>query len=112
VAASCSLGGCAGVGDSFASVAFVDPAKYDLYDCKRLETERPALVAQAEAKQALIDKAKTGTGGAFIGEAVYRNDYIALRAQKKLADEVWVRNGCDAVTLPPEKPATPAPKPR
>lgn len=111
MSAALPLGGCAGVGDSFASVAFVDPARYDLYDCERLQTERISLVAQADAKQALIDKAKTGTGGAVIGEAVYRNDYVALRAQKKLADEAWVRNSCEAITPPPLS-AAPAPKPR
>lgn len=107
-----ALGGCADVGDSFASVAFVDPAKYDLYDCERLQTERISLVGQADAKQALIDKAKAGSGGAIIGEAVYRNDYVAFRAQKKLADEAWVRNNCDAIMPPPQAVAAPAPKPR
>ena len=82
-----------------------------MYDCERLKTERVSLVAQADAKQALIDKAKPGVGGSIVGEAVYRNDYIAFRAQKKLADEVWVRNGCDAV-MPPDIPPAPAPKPR
>ena len=33
------LSGCAEMGDSVA-VAFADPAKYDLYDCKQLEPER------------------------------------------------------------------------
>ena len=32
-----SLAGCANVGDGFVSGAFVDPAKYDLFDCKQLE---------------------------------------------------------------------------
>ncbi|MDX6612113.1 MAG: hypothetical protein QOD75_1299, partial [Blastocatellia bacterium] len=38
-----TLGGCANVGDSFASAAFVDPAKYEQFDCKQLEVERKAL---------------------------------------------------------------------
>ena len=34
--------GCAGMSDTM-SPAFADPAKYDLYDCKQLETERKTL---------------------------------------------------------------------
>lgn len=61
------LGGCANLGDSFASSAFIDPAKYDLYDCKQLETERTALTARTADLQKLIDKANTGAGGAVVG---------------------------------------------
>jgi hypothetical protein len=93
-------GGCANLGDSMVSGAFVNPSKYDLYDCARLDTERKSLVAQADEKQKLIEKARGGVGGVVIGEAVYRNDYIAFRAQKKLADEAWEKNSCDATTAP------------
>src|ERR1700689_4928414 len=37
------LAGCANMGDGFASGAFVDPAKYDLYNCVQLENERKSL---------------------------------------------------------------------
>ena len=36
------LNGCADMSDSL-TLAFADPAKYDLYDCKQLETERKTL---------------------------------------------------------------------
>ena len=39
------LSGCAGMSDNM-STAFADPAKYDLYDCKQLETERKSLAAR------------------------------------------------------------------
>lgn len=68
------LGGCAGMGDSFASGAFVDPAKYSLYDCKQLEAERAALVTRTTELQGLIDKAHTGAAGSVVGELAYRND--------------------------------------
>jgi hypothetical protein len=85
LALAVNLGGCAGVGDSFASGAFVDPAKYNLYDCKQLETERKALAARTAELQGLIDKAQTGTAGSVVGELAYRNDYISARASAKLA---------------------------
>ncbi|WP_213770406.1 twin-arginine translocation pathway signal [Bradyrhizobium sp. dw_78] len=88
------LSGCANLGDSFASGAFVDPARYDYYDCKQLEDERKKLATRSAELQGLIAKANTGVGGSVVGEVVYRNDYIAVRAQAKLADENWQRNKC------------------
>ena len=110
-----TLGGCANVGDSFASAAFVDPAKYEQFDCKQLEGERKALATRTAELQGLIAKAETGVGGSVVGELAYRNDYISARASSKLAEETWQRNKCvagspAAVTLPPAPaPAQPAP---
>ena len=102
------LGGCANVGDSFASAAFVDPAKYDQYDCKQLEAERKAQATRTAELQGLIAKAQTGAGGSVVGELAYRNDYISARAQTKLAGEMWQRNKCVASS---PATATPAPAP-
>jgi hypothetical protein len=105
------LGGCANLGDSFASGAFVDPAKYDMYECKQLEPERKALANRAAELQGLMAKADTGAGGAVLGEMVYRNDYITARAQAKLADEAWRRNKCHDTPAAAAAPAPPAPPP-
>ena len=102
-----SLGGCAEVGDSFASAAFVDPAKYELYDCKQLEAERKALALRTAELQGLIAKAATGTGGAVVGELAYRNDHIATRGQARLAEETWQRNKCVATTPGTAMPVAP-----
>jgi hypothetical protein len=110
-----SLGGCANVGDSFASAAFVDPAKYEQYDCKQLETERKGLATRTAELQGLIAKAETGTGGSVVAELAYRNDYISARASSKLADETWQRNKCAAssaaVATPRQAPVPAAPAP-
>ena len=108
-----TLGGCADVGDSFASAAFVDPAKYEQYDCKQLEGERKNLATRTAELQGLIAKAETGVGGSVVGELAYRNDYISARASTKLADETWQRNKCvassSAAAAPAPVPAAPAP---
>jgi|SRR6185295_1694841 len=108
-----TLGGCANVGDSFASGAFVDPAKYEQFDCKQLEAERKALATRTAELQGLIAKAETGTAGSVVGELAYRNDYISARASSKLAEETWQRNKCatssPAVATPAPAPAAPAP---
>jgi hypothetical protein len=87
------LSGCAGVSDAI-SPAFADPAKYDLYDCRQLETERKSLASRTAELQGLMMKAETGVAGSVVSEMAYRNDYIALRGQSKLADEAWQRNKC------------------
>ena len=106
-----SLGGCAGVSDSFALNAFADPAQYDLLDCKQLQDTRKSLAVRAAELQGLMAKADTGVAGPFVAEVAYRNDYISTRASAKLADEVWERDKCTEI---PDKPAaapTSAPAP-
>ena len=98
------LNGCADMSDSMTS-AFADPAKYDLYECKQLETERKSLATRAAELQGLMAKAETGAAGPLVAELAYRNDYIAVRGQTKLAEEAWQRNKCVAT---PPKPTAPA----
>ena len=97
------LNGCADMSDSMTS-AFADPAKYDLYECKQLETERKSLATRAAELQGLMAKAETGAAGPLVAELAYRNDYIAVRGQTKLAEEAWQRNKCVATPPKPEAP--------
>ena len=87
------LSGCADMSDGMTS-AFADPAKYDLYDCKQLETERITLSTRAAALQGLMAKADTGVAGPVVAELAYRNEYVANRGQSLLANEAWRRNKC------------------
>jgi hypothetical protein len=104
------LSGCAQMGETMSS-AFADPAKYDLYECKQLEGERKTQAARAAELQGLMAKAETGVAGPVVAELAYRNEYIAVRAQAKLAEEAWQRNKCretpDAVPAAAAKPAAP-----
>ena len=110
-----TLNGCADMSDSLSS-AFADPAKYDLYDCKQLETERKTLATRAAEVQGLMAKAQTGVAGPVVSELAYRNDYVAVRGQARLAEEAWQRNKCHAsipaapvVAAPAAPSAPPAP---
>ena len=98
-----------GHGRQHASGAFVDPAKYENFDCKQLEAERKSLATRTAELQGLMAKAETGTGGAVVVEMAYRNDYISARAQAKLAEEVWQRNKCVATLPAAAAPAAPPP---
>jgi hypothetical protein len=112
-----TLAGCSSISDSSASLAFADPAKYDLYECKQLEPERKMLAGKAAELQGLMAKAETGAGGAVVAEMAYRNDYIAIRGQQRLAEEAWQRNKCretvpgeaTVVTPPAARPRVPPP---
>ncbi|SHL69691.1 hypothetical protein SAMN05444159_6578 [Bradyrhizobium lablabi] len=98
------VGGCADMSDTMTS-AFADPAKYDLYECKQLEAERKALAVREAELQGLMAKAETGVAGPVVAELAYRNDYIAMRGQAKLADEAWRRNKCHAAPPAADAPA-------
>lgn len=108
--AGIGLSGCADLGDGFASGAFVDPAKYQYYDCKLLEAERKTLATRSAELQGLMAKADTGVAGPVVAELAYRNDYISVRAQAKLADEAWRQDRCHD-SPPAAATATPAPAP-
>jgi hypothetical protein len=106
------LSGCADMSDSM-TTAFADPARYELYDCKQLETERKSLATRAAELQGLMAKAETGVGGAVVSELAYRNDYISVRGNMKFADEAWHKNRCreGAVSSTPAPPVRPEFKP-
>ena len=103
VALGGGLSGCAEMSDSMTS-AFADPAKYDLYECKQLEPERKNLANRAAELQGLMAKAETGVAGPVVAELAYRNEYIAVRGQSKLAEEAWRKNRC-VESKPEAKPA-------
>jgi hypothetical protein len=39
-------------------------------------------------------KAETGVAGPVVAEVVYRNEFIAVRGQSRLAEQAWQRNRC------------------
>ena len=81
--AAIGLGGCASMSDGM-STAFADPAQFDLYDCKQLETARKTLATRTAELQGLMAKAETGAGGAVVAELAYRNEYIAVRGPSQI----------------------------
>ncbi|MBN9595597.1 MAG: hypothetical protein J0G36_09610 [Afipia sp.] len=104
-----SLGACATGGESpFGSSVFVDPAKYDLYNCQQLATARKATNDRVVELEGLMAKAETGAGGALVSGLAYQTDYRASRAQRDAIDEKMARNNCSAELAAPSAPAAPA----
>jgi hypothetical protein len=106
VALALTLSGCADLGGDAWTTAFADPAAYELYDCKQLEPVRKSLATREAELQGLMAKAQTGTGGPVVSELAYRNDYISVRGQARLAEEAWRKNKCRET--PASAAATPA----
>ncbi|MCA6122866.1 twin-arginine translocation pathway signal [Bradyrhizobium sp. WSM 1704] len=109
LALAAGVSGCAQIGDSVSS-AFADPAKYDLYDCTQLETERKSLASRAANQEALMAKAQTGVGGAVVSELAYRNELIAIHGQQKVLEDAWRKSRCHE-TPPAAAEATPSTSP-
>jgi hypothetical protein len=99
VSGSLMLGGCAGTAVD-ESTFFVDPARYDLYDCAQLNTVRKTQSDRVNELARLMAKAQTGAGGTAISELAYRSDYVSAQANLKLAERVWRNNHCDSQAVP------------
>ena len=98
--------GCAGVGDSMRPRSPIPPNTISTIASSWRRSAR-ASPAAPPMLQGLMAKAETGVGGSVVAELAYRNDYIAVRGQQKLADEAWQQNRCQE-----SKPeANPAPTP-
>jgi hypothetical protein len=61
--------------------------------------------------EAVSHKAQTGVAGSVVAELAYRNEYIAVRGQTKLADEARARNKCHDAAPAAGAPAAPAAPP-
>ena len=110
-AVAAALGGCATAGVT--SNIFVDPSRYDLYDCKQLAAERTTVDAKVVLLEGLIAKAETGVAGGLVSGLAYQTDYAQARGQRDLIDQKRAMNNC-AVEPPPvvAVPAPPAKKKR
>ncbi len=95
------LGGCA-VGGATSS-AFVDPAKYDLYDCKQLFTAHKTVSERVSELERLMAKAETGAAGTLISGLAYQTDFATARGQRDLIEENLRRSNCGAVPSQADK---------
>ncbi|EKS37573.1 hypothetical protein [Afipia clevelandensis] len=98
-----SLSACASSGGEspFGSSVFVDPSKYDLYNCEQLATARKSTNDRVVELEGLMAKAESGAGGALVSGLAYQTDYRAQRAQRDAIDEKLARNNCSAELAAP-----------
>lgn len=91
-------------------ILFVDPARYDLYDCNQLETARTQASNQLDDLRRLMHKAETGVGGAVISEVAYRPDYVSAQGRLKAIEAAYQDRRCTVVRLSRE-PSLARPQP-
>jgi hypothetical protein len=95
LSAMLALAGCAGAAVDEATF-FVDPARYDLYDCRQLADARKQQSDKVDELKRLMAKAETGAGGSVVSELAYRPDYSSAEANLKLINRVFDENHCDS----------------
>lgn len=108
-AVAMGLGACASPGEGgFGSSVFLDPAKYELYNCQQLVSTRKDVNNRVVELEGLMAKAETGAGGALVSGLAYQTDYRAQRAQRDDLDARIARDNCSAeVAKPAAAPAAP-----
>ncbi len=74
--------------------AFVDPSRYDLYDCAQLSEARVSVLKRVNELEGLMAKAKTGAAGGLVSAVAYDSDYAKERANLDLIDDTSRRNNC------------------
>lgn len=94
-----ALAGCASNADQIGP-AFVDPARYTLYNCDQLATEYKTLVTRENELRELMDRAKQGAGGAVVAEVAYGSDYVTVHGRRQSVEERARQDNCD-LSRPP-----------
>jgi hypothetical protein len=109
VGALLALAGCSSTAEQTSS-AFVDPARYALYDCNQLITEYRSVVTRENELTELMAKARTGFAGEFMAEAGYSTDYLTVHGRRRGIEQVAAENKCN-LSAQPSKRAGPPPRP-
>jgi hypothetical protein len=93
------LGGCA---DSYVGARTLSvQGKFESKTCPELAAQHKTLSTQIDDLRQLTRKAEEGTGGSFVGAAVYGPTLAQARAERRLVEEALVEKRC------PEEPAKP-----
>jgi hypothetical protein len=109
VLALIALAGCSSTAEQ-TSQAFVDPARYALYDCNQLITEYRSVMTRENELNELMAKARTGFAGEFMAEAGYSTDYLTIHGRRRSIEQVAAENKCN-LSAQPSKRAAPPPRP-
>jgi len=92
--ATTALGGCAPDSGNVGATFMADRLKYELYDCKQMENQMNALMAEERRLRDLIARAEQDTGGAIVAAVAYKTDYAKTRADMKVLGEAQQRRDC------------------
>jgi hypothetical protein len=79
---------------------FVDPGKYQYYNCEQLAGQRTHWTNRELELKLLMDKAEQGTGGTVVNVIAYQTDYVMAREELKVIDATARAKNCDATRRP------------
>jgi hypothetical protein len=79
---------------------FVDPGKYEFYNCEQLAGQRTYWTNRELELKLLMDKAEQGTGGTVVNVIAYQTDYVTAREELKVIDTTTRAKNCDAMRRP------------
>jgi hypothetical protein len=79
---------------------FVDPGKYQYYNCEQLAGQRTHWTNRELELKLLMDKAEQGTGGTVVNVIAYQTDYVTAREELKVIDTTARAKNCDATRRP------------
>lgn len=101
-----ALAGCSSTAEQTSS-AFVDPARYALYDCNQLITEYNTVVTRENELRELMDKARQGFAGPLMAEVGYSTDYLTVHGRRQSIEEVARDNKCNLSQTPSKRSGPP-----
>lgn len=91
VAALCAIAaGCSNVED-----LFVQPGKYEIYNCEQIAIQGKAAAERERELKELMGKASRGAVGELVNSMAYRSEYLAAVGQLKQLEQIAVDKKCD-----------------
>jgi hypothetical protein len=75
--------------------AFVDPGKYQYYNCEQLAEPRKRWTEREQELKLLMDKAEHSAGGTFVNVIAYQSDYAVAREELKVIESAARDKNCD-----------------
>lgn len=103
-----ALAGCSSNADHMSS-AFVDPARYALYDCSQLAAEYRTVVERERELAELMARARQGAAGAMVAELAYGSDYMTTHGRRQGIEAKARQDNCD-LARPPRPPGRALPR--
>jgi hypothetical protein len=79
---------------------FVDPGKYQYYNCEQLAGQRTYWTNRELELKMLMDKTEQGTGGTVVNVIAYQTDYVTAREELKVIDATVRAKNCDGPRRP------------
>ena len=82
-------------GDGAVDGLFVDPGKYQYYNCEQLAEPRKRWTEREQELKLLMDKAEHSAGGTFVNVIAYQSDYAVAREELKVIESAARDKNCD-----------------